>query len=164
MRQTDQFVFFYGSKDHFSNFYKTNFVVNGITFSCGEQYIMYSKACLFNDNEMAEVILKEHLPSKMKAWGRKVKSYDDATWCAQREDITYTGLLEKYKQNQMLCNLLMETGEREIVEASPRDRIWGIGMGENNVNVEDKTMWKGRNILGSILMRVRNQIKQEIES
>jgi ribA/ribD-fused uncharacterized protein len=161
MRQTDKFVFFYGNADHLSNFYKTTFVYSGKTFSCGEQFIMYGKAKVFKDEEIAHKILLESSPTKIKALGRKVKNFDDGVWRNVREDIAYIGLREKYRQNDGLKNALICTGERTIVEASPRDKIWGIGMGENNPSVEDTTKWKGTNILGKILMRVRKQIVLE---
>ena len=156
MRTTNKFVFFYGKDDHFSNFYPAKFIVDDIIFSCGEQYIMYSKAILFGDSVIAAMILQETKPTKMKALGRKVRNFDDDVWCANREELTFKGLFEKYNQNANLKKLILDTGNREIVEASPRDRVWGIGMGENNPDAEDKSKWKGRNILGKILMKVRD--------
>ncbi len=158
MKETDNYVFFYGKNDHFSNFYKTNFKVNDITFSCGEQYIMYSKAKLFSDDIIANQILQETSPSKMKALGRKVKNYNDKIWVQSREDITFNGLIHKYKQNPILKEQILNTNNKIIVEASPTDRIWGIGMGVSNPELENQNKW-GQNILGKILMRVRKNIK-----
>ncbi len=160
MKITDNAVYFYGNKDHFSNFYKCNFTVNGITFNCGEQFIMYSKALLFKDKITAERILLEESPSKIKALGRKVANYDDAVWCHLREDITYIGLLNKYQQNNKLKEKLIDTNTKELVEASPKDTIWGIGMSDDDPELENKSIW-GKNILGKILMRVRDHIKSE---
>lgn len=162
MKTTTEFVFFYGSKDSFSNLYKASFTVHGITFCCGEQYIMYCKAMLFKDFDTAQKILVETTPSKMKALGRKVKTFDDETWCDNREYMTYIGLLAKYQQNPDLIAELIATGNREIVEASQRDKVWGIGMSESNADIEDKYKWKGKNILGKILMRVRDHIVSEM--
>lgn len=158
MKITETCVYFYSNNDHFSNFYKSSFVVNDIEFNCGEQYIMYSKALLFKDNEIVNKILQESVPSKIKALGRKVKNYNDKIWCEIREDITYIGLLAKYMQNNDLKKLILDTGDKELVEASPYDKVWGIGMGITNPNIHDKTKW-GTNILGKILMRVRNNIR-----
>lgn len=162
MKTTQDFVFFYGNKDNFSNFYKTNFTVEGVTFCCGEQFVMYSKAMLFKDYDIAEKIMSETAPAKMKALGRKVKNFDDEVWADNRENMTYIGLLAKYKQNQDLMAELLSTGNREIVEASPRDKVWGIGMGVGNTEIEDKDKWKGQNILGKILMKVRDHIVSEL--
>ncbi len=160
MKITDNSIYFYGNKDHFSNFYKCNFSVNGITFNCGEQFIMYSKALLFKDKETASKILLEETPSKIKALGRKVTNYDDTVWCHLREDITYIGLLSKYQQNNKLKEKLIDTNTKELVEASPKDKIWGIGLGVDDPELENKTIW-GQNILGKILMRVRDHIRSE---
>ncbi len=158
MKEIDNYVFFYGKNDHFSNFYKTTFKVNDITFSCGEQYIMYSKAKLFGDDIIAEKILEETSPSKMKALGRKVKNYDDKVWVQMREDITFNGLLHKYMQNLKLKTQILNTNNKILVEASPTDKIWGIGMGVSNPDLENQSKW-GKNILGNILMSVRENIK-----
>lgn len=161
MKVTQNFVFFYGNTSCFSNFLETAFLVNGIAFCCGEQFIMYSKAMLFKDYEIADKIMLESSPQKMKALGRKVKDYDDGVWASSGERLTYIGLLAKFQQNEKLKLELLDTGNRELVEASPRDRVWGIGMGVTNKDIEDKTKWKGRNILGKILMRVRDHIASE---
>lgn len=164
MLQTDEFVFFYGKQDYLSNFYPTMFQVDNIQFICGEQYIMYMKAKLFADHKTAAFILKETVPSKMKALGRQVQNYDDQRWSRLRENIAYIGLLEKYKQNLDLKTLILATGDKEIVEASPNDRVWGIGMGASHPQVQNRSEWKGMNLLGKILVRVRNQLRCECES
>jgi ribA/ribD-fused uncharacterized protein len=122
---------------------------------------MFSKAMTFEDFDTARKIMSETSPSKIKALGRQVKNFNDDIWCRVREDVAYTGLLAKYSQNEKLKTAILQTGNREIVEASPRDRIWGIGLGENDEHIEDKTKWKGGNILGKVLMRVRDHIMSE---
>ena len=161
MKITDNYLFFYGNKDHFSNFYKADFIVENIKFSCGEQFIMYNKALLFNDLEIANKILNEDSPFTFKKLGRKVKNFDDKKWAASRFDITFKGLYQKYKQNLDLYNLILDTECLEIAEASPTDRIWGIGMNINDPNIENKNYWKGGNLLGKILMDVRSQLLYE---
>lgn len=161
MKLTDKYIFFYGNKDHFSNFYQTKFIVNGINFSCGEQFIMYNKAILFNDIDIATQIINESDPVKIKKLGRKVKNFNDNIWSKMREQIAYNGLYAKYKQNIILHDYIIETDMLKIVEASPIDKIWGIGLGIYDIQIEDKKNWKGSNILGKILMNVRSQLLYE---
>lgn len=160
MRITDTCVYFYTFKDVFSNFYKSSFIVGGIKFCCGEQFIMNAKALLFEDYDIAEKIMKETFPKNIKFLGRRVKNFDKKKWNENRENITYIGLLAKFKQNQHLKNIILSTGNKDLVEASPTDAIWGIGMSENHPDIENKKLW-GENILGKILMKVRNHIHSE---
>ncbi len=157
MKTTDKFVFFYNNTPY-SNFHKSKFIVDNIEFCCGEQWIMYQKAILFNDTEIANEILKANNPGKIKSLGRKVSNFDEDIWNKHRETKTFIGLLEKFKQDERLKKLLIDTGNRELVEASPTDRIWGIGLSENDQRIYDKSKWLGRNILGKILMKVRSHL------
>lgn len=161
MKVTSKFVFFYGSSDHFSNFYKTSFTYHGTTFHCSEQFLMYCKAKSFNDDEIARAIMAESSPAKIKALGRKVQNFDDQKWKEMRETVAYIGLLEKYRQNDALKKQILDTGSRTLAEASPRDKIWGIGMSSSDPSVENVTKWQGSNILGKVLMRVREQLYAE---
>jgi ribA/ribD-fused uncharacterized protein len=161
MKETTEYIFFYGFEDHFSNFYKSNFIVDNIRFSCGEQYIMYNKAILFNDHEIANLILAEYNPKKIKMLGRKVKHFNEKKWDDNKYEITYKGLYEKYNQNYDLYNFILDTECLEIVEASPTDIIWGIGINIDNPNIENKKIWRGNNLLGKILMDVRSQLIYE---
>ncbi len=160
-RRTADYVFFFRKESPFSQFHDTEFKVDGKTFTAAEQYMMYSKAMLFKDEAVAEQILVAGSPPKMKALGRKVSGFDERTWREHREEIVYRGNMEKFSQNPDLHSLLMETGERQLVEASPFDRIWGIGMGANAKGVENPANWKGQNLLGKALMRVRETLRQE---
>lgn len=161
MRITDTSVFFYASKDVFSNFYSSSFIVGSIKFNCGEQFIMNAKALLFEDSDTAEKIMNETRPMIIKSLGRKVKNFDKKVWAEKRENITYIGLLAKFKQNERLRTALLSTENKDLVEASPTDTTWGIGMSENHPDVENKNLW-GKNILGNILMKVRNHISAEM--
>lgn len=122
---------------------------------------MYSKAKLFGDEDSVRKILAETKPKAIKQLGRKVSPYSDEEWVKQREQLTFTGLFEKYSQNTELKRQLLETGTREIVEASPFDKVWGVGLAENNPLVTDRKNWKGQNILGKILMRVREELLRQ---
>jgi ribA/ribD-fused uncharacterized protein len=162
MKITDQFVFFYVTSDPFSNFHRSKFIKDGLEFSCGEQWIMYCKAIEFGDTEIANQILKTKTPSQIKSLGRQVKNYNDDHWDKVREERTYHGLYEKDKQNPKLYKAIMDTGTRELVEASPNDKIWGVGLADSDPRILNKANWRGRNILGSILMRVRAKLEQEL--
>ena len=153
---TDKFVFFWGNKSCFSNWHKTPFTHDGVNYNCSEQYMMYKKAMLFMDFEIAAEILKEKDPRKQKAWGREVRGYDDATWMAKCQSIMVDGLTSKFQQNPDCLKELLETGDRIIVEASPMDKVWGIGLAENDPRAHDQSQWLGQNLLGIVLMKTRD--------
>jgi ribA/ribD-fused uncharacterized protein len=91
--------------------------------------MMYLKALLFNDNDVANEILDAgEDPKKVKALGRLVKGFNQATWDARKFGIVVQANREKFRQNATLRGRLIETGERELVEASPMDKIWGLGL------------------------------------
>ena len=123
--------------------------------------MMYGKAKLFKDHEIAQKILTETNPVKMKAYGRKVKHFDAGVWARNREAIVHRALKAKFGQNDELKKQLLETGGTLLAEASPRDRIWGIGMGASNQLALDKSSWKGLNLLGTILTKVREELRGE---
>jgi len=153
MNITDEFVFFWNGI--YSNWYPATFILDGIQFSCAEQYMMYKKAELFNDDDIMEVILMSDSPNVHKALGRKVKNFDADIWNASCKDIVYTGCLAKFSQNNSLKEQLLVDGKsRKFVEASPYDRIWGIGMYEDDEGVECPDNWQGLNWLGEVLDRV----------
>lgn len=147
----------HGKYGVFSNFYKANFEVDGITFNCVEQYMMYSKAKLFCNKDIAEQIMQESEPKEIKRLGRKVLGFNDVDWNEVKEEIVYTAVKAKFNQNEKLKSILLNTGNSILAEASPYDRIWGIG---TNIpeEVQDKSKWKGQNLLGKILMKVRTEL------
>ena len=97
--QTGKYTFFYTNKSPFSNFYPCSFKVDGVLFCCGEQYMMYGKAKLFKDDDMARKILAETKPLKMKAYGRQVRGFDQRVWAQNREAIVHRALTAKFGQN-----------------------------------------------------------------
>ena len=109
-----------------SNWYLSDFMVDGIFFSSMEQYMMYKKAGLFGDFETAREILSTKEVGKIKALGRQVKNYDDIIWNGRRQMIIYKGLLEKFYQNQELKERLLRTGDAILAECAVQDKIWGI--------------------------------------
>jgi ribA/ribD-fused uncharacterized protein len=128
--------------------------------------MMHQKALLFSDNEIADEILKETSPAKTQALGRKVKNYNGELWLENRERIVEEGSYHKFAhslhESEDLKSMLLSTGNRELVEASPKDRIWGVGFDEKDAeNNRDK--W-GLNLLGKCLSRARDRIRAEASS
>jgi ribA/ribD-fused uncharacterized protein len=157
MKITNKYVFFWGGE--WSNWYKSSFVIDGITFNCVEQWMMYMKAKTFGDEESATLIMKTKNPREQKRLGRFVKNYDNTVWDKIRLDIVQQGVYCKIKQNPELEKLMREQGDRIFVEASPLDTIWGIGMAEDDPNIEDEKNWKGLNLLGVALTNVAKGLK-----
>lgn len=144
-----------------SNWYLSEFTVDDIKFSSMEQYMMYEKALLFQDQEAAEKILQTDNVADIKALGRSVQHFDDKIWIEVREEIVYKGVREKFRQNPELAENLEKTGEEIIAECAVKDRIWGIGLSMKDENRHCIDRWRGQNLLGKILMRVREEIKHQ---
>ena len=153
-----QMVFFWKSVHPFSQWHPSVFVVDGIRFNCAEQFMMYQKAKLFCDDEIADQILQTDKPSVQKQLGRLVKGFDSAEWEENRERIVYEASYHKFTQNPDMQRSLMNTGEKIIVEASPVDTIWGIGLSEDHPDATNPEKWKGLNLLGKALMKLRNDL------
>ena len=141
-----------------SQWYPCQFEVEGVTYTSAEQYMMAEKAKLFGDEEIRTEILSTSDPRTCKALGRKVKNFDKAVWDKEKEHIVRKGNTKKFLQNSALRNFLLSTGDKVLVEASPTDRVWGIGMGKNNPDALDPQKWRGQNLLGFALMNVRDFI------
>lgn len=122
--------------------------------------MMYKKARLFKDNDVAEMIMEQTSPRKQKFLGRQVRGYDDAIWMAECQDIMVPGLVSKFTQDSYSLQVMLDSGDSTIVEASPYDKIWGIGMAEDDPRATDPTKWDGKNLLGIVLMRVRDIVRQ----
>ena len=156
---SQKFTFFWHSNSPFSNWYISPFVHHGITYNCSEQYMMYQKAILFKDFEVAEMILEQTLPKKQKLLGRMVRDYDDSIWMKECLHTMNLGLKSKFTQNEFCLKSLLDTGDTIIAEASPYDKIWGIGLDENDWRATDPTKWEGKNLLGIVLMKVRDELR-----
>lgn len=146
---------------YLSNWFLSEFTVGGITFSSMEQYMMYEKAVLFKDQTTAEKILQTDDVAKIKALGRTVQNFDDKVWTKEREGIVYRGVSEKFRQNPELTEKLKKTGEEIIAECAVKDRIWGIGLSMIDKDRFSIDKWRGQNLLGRILMRVREDIRHQ---
>lgn len=164
----DDFVFFWGhrkgkkiGKSCFSQWYEIEFEVDRHKYNCAEQYMMAQKAWLFKDIEIFAKIIDSTDPQEIKALGREVKNFDTKIWNQHKFDIVVKGNLAKFSQNEDLKEFLLSTGDKILVEASPYDKIWGIGMKEGMPAIENPTNWKGENLLGFALMEVRDLLKVE---
>jgi ribA/ribD-fused uncharacterized protein len=136
-------------------------VIEGVTYNCCEQLMMAEKARLFGDDWAYNQIMIETDPAKQKALGRQVKGFDKDKWEAIARDVVYKGNYAKFTQHPELRAKLMATGDQEIVEASPEDRIWGIGLRSSDPRAQDKKTWRGTNWLGEAITRVREQLRRE---
>ncbi len=143
---------------YLSNWYLSNFVIDGVLFSSMEQYMMYKKAMCFDDEKVAREILETKDVAKIKALGRQVSNYNDSIWNGMRQIIIYEGLLAKFTQNEILKEQLKSTGDAILAECAVQDKIWGIGLSMKDLNRLDIDKWKGQNLLGFALMLVRNKV------
>ena len=165
MRITDNYVFF--GKDWLSNYQKTKFWPDPemppmMYFTSTEQAFMYAKAKFFRDYEIADLILNSDNPDRCRKLGRSIKGYDDKEWDKVRYEVFYKYNLMKYTQDEKLQKMLLDPkfDGKVFVEASPYDKIWGIGIGEDVDNIEDLEYKWGRNLLGKIITNIRNRIKK----
>jgi hypothetical protein len=150
---------FFSSGSWLSQFFPCRFVSEGVKFTSSEQYMMYHKALLFGDEIRQALILKERRPSAIKRLGRQVSNFKDGTWKNHCRAIVYRGNLAKFSQNPGLWRQLLATGDRDIVEASPYDTIWGIGLRVGDVRCADEATWRGKNWLGKALVNVRSCLR-----
>ncbi len=154
-----KYTFFWGGI--FSQWEQTPFLVDGVEYNCCEQYMMAHKALLFGDESTYDLIMLEKNPKIQKAHGRNVKGFDKDRWEAICKTIVYRANFAKFTQHEEFYRYLMSTVGTEIVEASPDDKIWGIGLHESDPRVHDKSQWQGTNWLGEVLMMVREDLIDE---
>ncbi|MGB5887978.1 MAG: NADAR family protein [Acinetobacter venetianus] len=145
-------------KSCLSQWYPSTFKLDGIEYLTAEHYMMAQKAKLFNDELVFAQILQVKHPNEAKQLGRKVQHYDDQIWKEKRFDIVVQANLAKFSQNSALRDFLVNTQDRVLVEASPVDTIWGVGMAQEHEHIQDPSQWLGLNLLGFALMRVREQL------
>lgn len=164
-----ELLFFWGhqpSKDGsiiktcMSQWWPVNFEEDGIVYKTAEHYMMVGKAKVFRDHEMIVKIIACETPKEAKAFGRKVANFDAKIWDQHKYRIVVQANVLKFSQNPDLKEFLLSTGNKVIVEASPRDLIWGIGLGEHNPKSQDPHTWRGRNLLGFALMEARDELRK----
>lgn len=149
---TEQFTFFWSGP--FSQWHRCKFAVDGVEYNCAEQYMMHQKALFFKDTETAKKIMETSSPKAQKALGRQVTSFDAGAWDGVARDVVLRGNLAKFKQNPDLLATLLAT-KGTLVEASPYDKIWGIGLKEGDPKTLDRATWRGKNWLGQVLTAAR---------
>lgn len=143
---------------YLSNWYQSVFICDGVKYSSMEQYMMYQKAVLFGDRDIASRIMETEDVAEIKALGRQVSNYNDTIWSGCRQIIIYNGLLEKFRQNEALKTKLLATDESVLAECAVRDRIWGVGLSMKDPDRLDMGKWNGQNLLGFSLMAVRSAV------
>jgi len=153
----ENIVFFWDGP--FSQWYRSDFIYRGIKFCTAEQYMMYHKSMIMGDIETAKLILKSPHPKVQKDLGRSVQDFDPVLWDKVKRDVVYMGNWLKFTQNEDLKKILLETGDKLIVEASPYDLIWGIGLSAGEAKNTPQKNWLGQNLLGLAIMEVRNDLK-----
>ena len=141
-----------------SQWYAASFWQDEVRYACAEQYMMAKKAECFGDKETLGQILATKDPAQMKALGRQVRGFDAKVWDEVKFSIVLNASYLKFSQNATLRDFLLLTGSRVLVEASPVDKIWGIGMSADDENAQNPMKWRGQNLLGFALMRARDEI------
>ena len=150
------------SNNCFSQWWESSFVIDDITYSTAEHYMMAEKARLFNDADTFEKISRASSPGAAKKYGRLVQGFDEQIWQAHRFDIVVRGNVAKFGQNKALKTFLLNSKKRILVEASPHDSIWGIGLTEDHPHASNPEKWQGLNLLGFALMAARNQLEGKL--
>lgn len=153
--EPDTHFFFWGSSV-LSQWHRSSFTLNGVDYVTAEQAMMYGKAKLFDDDEIAQQILETRDARKQKSLGRKVRGFDPVLWDKEKFRIVCDISFAKFDQNDGLRRKLFQTGNREIVEASPHDLIWGIGLDEATARITPVEQWPGENLLGKALDKARD--------
>jgi hypothetical protein len=162
-----KYIFFWGhtSKNNesvgkfvFSQWFPSPFVVDGVTFKTAEHWMMAQKARLFNDEDSFNKIVAADKPGLVKDLGRQIKGFDEGIWSEEKFRIVKEGNAHKFNQHPNLKDFLLATGVAVIVEASPNDAIWGIGLPQDVPEIENPHRWRGLNLLGFALMEVRDAL------
>ncbi|GMR47415.1 hypothetical protein PMAYCL1PPCAC_33470 [Pristionchus mayeri] len=151
-------ILFYTTECPFSNYHHAPMTVDGKDFLSSEQFFMWVKAKTFKDEETAEDILSAGSPAEARKLGRMVRNFKDEVWKETSLRIMTVACYRKFQQNPGLRSALFSTAGAVLVEAAPRDRIWGIGIGASNVNAKDPARWRGSNNLGRILTVIREHM------
>jgi len=175
-RNESQFTFFWETKSPFSQWHKSMFTSSNLfhqgiddeqreylksslpkelEFSSAEQFMMYHKAILFLDRDIANSIIQTSNPRKIKELGRQVKNFDDDVWKYYRSNVIYGANKAKFIQNPDLMDALADTVGTTLAEAAPNDNIWGIGLAADNPKAQNRQNWEGKNLLGEILTLLR---------
>lgn len=165
--QITKFLYFWGHMNKqnepvgrfcFSQWFEAPFTVDDVRYPTAEHWMMAQKARLFGDTATEQRILAARTPGETKQLGRQIKDFNEGTWVRERYEIVRVGNLHKFGQHPLLMEYLMQTKGRILVEASPIDPIWGIGLAQDDPRSADVGAWEGLNLLGFALMEVRNEL------
>ena len=156
--ESEDFVFFWKPPAVFSQWTPSKFTVDGTTYCCAEQYMMAKKARLFADHVALRNILATKHPGEHQRLGRTVAKFDQKEWDRERFAIVVKANLEKFRQNSEMRSVLLATRGKTLVEASPVDKVWGIGLRADDIYVMNRSKWRGENLLGKALMQVRETL------
>ena len=167
--ETPEYIFFWGHSSRephpgcFSNWFPLKFEYNGLDYPSAEHFMMMEKARCFGDNHMLAKMNTGRLtrahPGHVKALGRQVRNFDQDVWEAHIWEPMVDALVNKFSQHDEFMEYILSTGDAVLVEASPYDRVWGIGMLDSDEGINDPRNWKGRNLLGFVLMEARDIIR-----
>ena len=155
--ETPEFFFFW--KGWPNQWTMRDFVLDGVQYNCCEQYMMSRKAIFSGDTKINEQIMAETRPWMHKKLGRQVSNFDQAQWDIVKLHVVASGNMARFSQHPQDKEKLLATEEKMIVEASPFDKVWGIGMGVNHPDILIPEKWQGENLLGKALMNVRTALK-----
>lgn len=160
--ETDTMILFWMPDSIYSNFYPDARLIlpqyPSIVFENSEAAFMYLKAMEFGDTVIADQILLDHAPKRVKALGKRVNGFDEEAWATVRYERMFDAVLAKFLMNPKLSREMVRS-DKILVEASPVDRIWGIGLAPNDIRAQDVTNWNGLNLLGKVCMEVRDVLK-----
>ncbi len=156
MKTYDKYTYFWSGP--FSQWYDSEFVIDEQKYSCAEQYMMYKKALTFGDVEIANAVMRTLNPKEQKALGRQVRGFNIEIWAVVARDIVFRGNVAKFIQNDDLNDELMKTTGTMLVEASPLDKVWGIGLDAKAAKLVTPAEWKGTNWLGQCITEVREAL------
>jgi ribA/ribD-fused uncharacterized protein len=148
------------SKACMSQWFEAPIELAGIRYPTNEHFMMAAKAQLFGDQRHFEQIIAAPSPAQAKTYGRKVQGFDEERWCDQRFQIVCEANQAKFSQHPVLGKFLLDTHDKILVQASPIDRIWGVGLSETDTEITNPNAWKGLNLLGFALMTVREALRQ----
>ncbi|MEV8442664.1 NADAR family protein [Actinosynnema sp. NPDC051121] len=143
-----------------SQWWEAPFAVDGLVYRSAEHFMMRGKALLFGDRDTADLVLAASTPREAMALGRRVRGFVEDVWVRHRLDVVVRGNLGKFGAHDDLRGFLLGTGERVLVEASPLDRVWGIGLAADDERAADPAAWRGLNLLGEALMEVRARLRR----
>lgn len=168
MADSEEFTFFWDGP--FSQWHPCYFVIDDLEYNCAEQFMMAEKARLFGDEETLEMIMDTDVPAVQKALGRQIDHFSPEVWEDDEDtpngkpycwNVVWQGNLAKFQQNDYLWDLLLETDGTSLVEASPEDNIWGIGLAAGDPGCYSRDTWQRLNWLGEVLTDVREFLKQQ---